>query len=410
MSTQQLYDYSLRSSGSIANWYADKINLASGLEYRELKTKGHAEHSVPATITKGEQNTTSFYSELNVPFISPQMQLPFAKLLEVQLAGRYEKFDIKSNGASFDATTPTIGFRFKPNDTIMLRGSYGEGFVSPSVSQLNAPSIADPSDQVVNGNIYQNVIKKSGGNPNLEPESSETINAGIILTPSFIPNLRMSIDYYKIEKDNNIITPDNDLLAKYFPDRIQYDSAGNITEIDASVLNAGSLKTSGIDTNLSYFLTTSLGDLSLNANYTWVHSYKQQAKPGADFEEKVNIPTGGPVKNRANFSAYLQATDNWGFGWNSQFVGAYRLAGAEDSEVIQLQGSNKVEHQIFHDVFARYKVPANIAARYGHPEITLGVNNIFKSYEKDLSRGQTYISRYADPRLTTYFLNLKFSY
>ncbi|MCH4248391.1 MAG: TonB-dependent receptor [Acinetobacter populi] len=408
---QEVWDYSLRSSGTIANWYAGKINLASGLEYRDWESAGIPEHSVNPAVITNKASTTSFYSELSIPFISPQMNLPWAKLLDVQIAGRYEKFDIKKNGASFDATTPTAGFRFAPNNSIMLRASYGEGFVSPTTAQLNPSTSGDPSEQTINGKAYQDVVVVSGGNPNLKPETSKTFNAGIVLTPTVVPNLRFSVDYYKIKKDDNIISsPSNDLLATYFPDNIKYDAAGNVTEIYGAAINGASLKTDGIDTNLSYFIDTVAGNLTLNANHTWVHSYKQQATPATDFVEYINLPTDGPVKNRANFSAYLQATDEWGFGWNTQFYGGYRLAGAADSENILLQGSNKVSSQHYHDIFARYKLPSNIGARYGNPELTVGVNNIFKSYEKDLSSGVKYISRYSDPRLTNYFLNLKFSF
>jgi hypothetical protein len=44
----------------------------------------------------------------------------------------------------------------------------------------------------------------SGGNPNLVPESSRTYTGGVVLTPTFIPGLTMSADYYQIKLTNAI--------------------------------------------------------------------------------------------------------------------------------------------------------------------------------------------------------------
>jgi outer membrane receptor protein involved in Fe transport len=43
-----------------------------------------------------------------------------------------------------------------------------------------------------------------GGNPNLSPESAETYSLGITLTPTILPNLNASIDYYHIALTNEV--------------------------------------------------------------------------------------------------------------------------------------------------------------------------------------------------------------
>ena len=44
----------------------------------------------------------------------------------------------------------------------------------------------------------------NGGNPNLEPEESESFTFSTVLEPSFIPNLSIILDYYEIEITNVI--------------------------------------------------------------------------------------------------------------------------------------------------------------------------------------------------------------
>ena len=58
---------------------------------------------------------------------------------------------------------------------------------------------------------------KQGGNPALEPETSDTFSYGIVFTPGFAPGLSVSIDYFDIEVEDLISTfgAENTLDACY---------------------------------------------------------------------------------------------------------------------------------------------------------------------------------------------------
>ena len=45
-----------------------------------------------------------------------------------------------------------------------------------------------------------------GGNPNLEPETSDTYSYGFVFTPRFAPGLSVSVDYFDIEVEDLIST------------------------------------------------------------------------------------------------------------------------------------------------------------------------------------------------------------
>ena len=47
-------------------------------------------------------------------------------------------------------------------------------------------------------------LGKNGGNPNLQPEESESFTFSVVAQPSFIPNLTLHADYYEIELNNVI--------------------------------------------------------------------------------------------------------------------------------------------------------------------------------------------------------------
>jgi outer membrane receptor protein involved in Fe transport len=45
---------------------------------------------------------------------------------------------------------------------------------------------------------------KGGGNPNINPEESESFTAGVIITPSSLPGLTVTLDYFDITVEDGI--------------------------------------------------------------------------------------------------------------------------------------------------------------------------------------------------------------
>ncbi|AOA59862.1 TonB-dependent receptor [Acinetobacter larvae] len=447
---QTLHDFSLRGTGPVATWYAGKINLATGVEHRRSEGNGFGDYShvdnpnVLGTETKS--NTTSLYGELNIPFISPEMGWRFAHLFDVQLATRYERFDVQSSipqyagtinpetgyndiykgmqntgKSTFDATTPTIGFRFAPNEQIMLRASYSEGFITPTTSQLAIPSQgAATSTTLTDPKTGKNITEYTaitGGDPNITPEKSKSYNAGIIVTPDVIPNLRVSVDYFKIKKTNNIASIDAQYVLDHqdqFPGRVSIDKDGKYT-INTTNFNALGLTTSGVDTNINYWFDSFLGQTTLNLGYTYTDEYRQQQNlktPEKDFVGTVGAGvSSAPLKHRANASVFLQATDVWGFGWSSQFYDAYKLMNA--NAILNQTGEKntelKIGRQIYHDVFARAKFKIPQVKAMDSAEITFGIHNLFNDYTLDMSNSD-YLSEYSDPLGRQYYLNFKFRF
>lgn len=427
----ELNDTTLRGTGTVASWYAGKITLATGIEHRAIESAGVPDYTSPPPLpTLREQSTDSLYAELNTPFISPEMALAWAHLFDVQMAIRHERFDVKTSNAKFDATSPTVGFRFAPDKQVMLRASYSEGFVAPSYSQLAEPSLSanlltvtDPS----RGNeVNTEVAIVSGGNPLLEPESSNSTNVGLVITPDFAPELRWSIDYYHIKKDNNISNLSaQQILANedIYRSRVTRETAasndpfgvGKVTKIYTGPTNVLNMETKGIDTSLSYSLTTKdTGSFLLNAGYTYVDKYLQQAVLGAVAIDHANIPSrnenGAPLKHRASASAQWMVTDDLSLGWAAQYYGAYNLDPANVAAVLN-QGSGKIDSQIYHDIYLRTALFPSVvsSAIDGDAELTFGVKNAFDKKSFDMSQ-TNYYSRFNDPRLRQFYVNLKVSF
>jgi outer membrane receptor protein involved in Fe transport len=414
---QKLDDTNLRAAGTLFSWYAGDIKLATGIGYQHFWSEGRSETGVmsdpnaPTTIRK--QDSSSLYAELTVPFISPTMKLSGARLLEVQLAGRHERYKNLTADTKFDSTTPTVGFRFMPHQAVLLRASWSKGFVVPTVAQITEPTlgtsltkVTDPRD----GKSYD-IQTLGSGNPDIEPEESKSRSFGIVFMP--VPDLHFSVDYYKIKKTNNIANlTAQDMLTNeaLFGDRVTRDPAtGQITQVYIGYVNGLWLETSGVDTNVSYATGTPIGNLSLNLGYTYVNRYKQQLDPGTAPVDYLNLPSSGALRHRLNASAYLKIDKRWSAGWGMQYYGAYKID-PSDTTSIKQQGSGKVKALSSHDVFARYVLPKLSSHQGGtQVELTLGIKNLFDKYAWDMSQS-TYLSIYSDPRGRQYYTNLKVSF
>jgi iron complex outermembrane receptor protein len=119
--------------------------MASGVEFRRETQKDDRDARVDGTITytnsvtgvvygsdlvgtspspdtKGSRNVSSAYIEFAVPVISPEMGIPLVRSIEVQLAGRAEKYSDVGSVAK-----PKVAVAWDLFDGFRLRGSWAQG-------------------------------------------------------------------------------------------------------------------------------------------------------------------------------------------------------------------------------------------------------------------------------------------
>jgi len=156
----------------------------------------------------------------------------------------------------------------------------------------------------------------TGGNTSLHPEIAQTFTAGVVLTPTEVPDFRPSFDYYDINISGAITTlqPQTgvnlcDAGNTTYCNLLTY-SAGVLTVVDLSNINAAQLKETGVDFETSYLLPLSNlglasgGSLRFRALVNNVQTLKQfNGATTADFAGDVggNNPHGLP-KWRTNLN------------------------------------------------------------------------------------------------------------
>lgn len=406
---------------------------------------------VSNTWAAGKQDIDSVYLELTLPIISHLNRRTGINELELQVAGRYDRYENLSGPElvysgvigrpqvqrTHDSVDPTFGVKWAPIQDLVVRGSYGTGFLPPDVNQMTPASprwhgsiVGEIVDPARGNSVYSNYEAQFFGNPNLEPEQSKSWSAGVILTPRVLPELRVSLDYTRIEKTDAIIAPRvNVSVAQLieneaaFPDRVvrgPSDSlypVGPIVFLDLTNMNAANVNVTAYDLQLDYALRTErFGDFDLFALVTRQTEYNLQLLPSLPFSNRVGLGRFAPLEWRGNVGVNWNRGD-WSAGWLTRFYGSYYVedpALAASAVAFANQGSAKISSQVYHDLFVSFDLPVMISWISG-AKVQLGVNNVLNKTPPvdfgDVNLGNSsWYSQYGDPRLASYYLSMRMSF
>jgi len=188
----------------------------------------------------GSFETDEVYSELVVPVISDQQNLPIVKSLSVEGAVRYVDHSLTDT-----ATTWSGGLRIAPRlpgwgDGLLFRGVFTHAIRSPAVTELflGKSPVATGLTDICNQDNYNqginpavreancraalaavggpapeafdettdlaSVVGTQSGNPNLENEEADSWSVGIVYQPVEHPQLRFAADWSNIRLEGGI--------------------------------------------------------------------------------------------------------------------------------------------------------------------------------------------------------------
>ena len=112
------------------------------------------------------------------------------------------------------------------------------------------------------------IQRATGGNPNLQPEKANTLTAGVVLTPRFLPGFSASIDYYDIKIKDTIGTVGAQRIVDFcyegvsgVCENIIFSGNTPVAILEVPV-NFASQRTKGFDIEASY--STPLSAISNN--------------------------------------------------------------------------------------------------------------------------------------------------
>lgn len=147
-------------------------------------------------------------------------------------------------------------------DTVRFRGTYSRDVRAGNLSERfdktgGAATVDDPRTPNVQESIA--ITTYSGGNPNIKPEKADTVTAGLVVTPPFIPGLSGSVDWYRVKiKDAIGRVGVNEVLRRCLVDQdptfcqlvtLVNDVPTNVGDL---YVNINQSKVEGVDAELDY--------------------------------------------------------------------------------------------------------------------------------------------------------------
>jgi iron complex outermembrane receptor protein len=426
--TMALGEYGVQSP-----WASDGVGLNFGLEYRKESLTLNTDTAFSTGDLAGQGGATlgvsgSFdvreaFAELRIPLVSDR---PFFQELSFGAGYRYSDYKVPATAAnpggnSFSTDTYKFEADWAPVRDIRFRASYNRAVRAPNVAELfvaQSVSLDGSTDPcagaavggLVNGfnaaqcartgvtagqfgNIVANGASQYngllGGNPLLEPEVATTWTVGVVLQPSFIPRLAITVDVFDIGIKNQIGTIGADLIlnqcvtANEFCNLIHRDAQGSLWRspngfvVDTN-LNAGELSTRGVDFGMSYSHPLgAMGNLSWNTVGTWLDELRVNPVGDPDYNcvGFHGVTCGTPVPEW-RWKSRLTLTTPEGVGLSVQW--RYFSAVQRDTLSPDPDLATTTTRPADRRIPAQNYIDLTLTARIGdHYAFRLGVNNVF---------------------------------
>ncbi|WP_213978957.1 TonB-dependent receptor [Sphingomonas sp. dw_22] len=341
--------------GSPFSTWAGSVAFAAGASYRDLDLVTGANTASqsgmfggPTLPYTGEVHVKEAFGEVLVPLLADS---PIGKRLEIDLAGR-----ITDYSTSGEVTTWKGGVDYAITDSIRLRATRSRDIRAPGLAELFQRSgssnltVTDFDPRYL-GQSYL-VTARTAGNPDLTPEKADTFTGGVVLTPTFIPRLSLSVDYYDINIKNAIIqiTPAA-IVQQCFTTNtaacafISRDVNGKITEVFSGPVNLASAMTRGIDFELQYTLPVGADRITFQTLVNYL--MKTEINDGITatrLDDSMAQPTvaalGGNPTWKANVNASYVAA-GFRFSGTARYIGGGfidRTLTAKDLDQLRVKG------------------------------------------------------------------------
>lgn len=404
-------------TGDLFELPAGPLAFALGGEYREeesvsipnaLQQRGLDGGNVNP-ITEGTFDVREAFLELHMPLIR-DMEL----IESLDIGGALRLSDYSTAG---NATAWSFNAEYSPISDVRFRAQFSRAVRAPDIGELfqgrseTFAGVLDPCNGVSLGDagvvaancllnpallaratpgpivLTQAEIQGTGGfnsgNPNLDVETSDSTQVGVVWAPSagMLQGLAISVDYYDIEIDDAI-----DAVGRQTTIDRCYDSVGlsdplcanlvrningALNEVNTQVQNVTTLEVEGVDVaasypfDLNYFNYRPVGDdngeVTIAVQYNNVILYDLD---GTDFTGEIDAPehkaTVALVYNRGPLQ----------FAWDVLYRG--------DSDVSLADAASG------YDVGVGYRTKHDMQIRYemmdGQSTLIAGVDNVFDEY------------------------------
>jgi len=332
----ELRMFDIKAAGNVFELPGGTVALAVGAETAKEDTSDIGDSlsmsnkivASGGTSNAGSRSRDAGYAEFMIPIIGEDNRVSGIHSLGLQAAWRVEQY---SDFGSAD--NPKVGLKYQPHERVLLRATYQTAFRAPGLQQLYMgqtiahPFLLDPA-RGDEGMQYKTI---SGGNADLEPETSDSVSIGTVIDIPMPENmsLSVSVNWSQVELENQITSlgaqymlsneelfgnniirneqtdadraadnpgPDGKFATETNPEFGEDDIPnggvpGSLKHINNAYLNLARVNVEAIDISIDYGIDTSVGYFGVDLRAAHMDSYETQARPTDSFEEQVGSYT-----------------------------------------------------------------------------------------------------------------------
>jgi iron complex outermembrane receptor protein len=300
------YGVDFKGSGDIYKLPAGPLALALGIQAAKTELTQNPSAALQAGDLIGYGGNFQIVDHSRTQYaVFGELNIPIVKNLEGNVAARYDHY------SDFGSTTnPKVSVRWQPMQTLLLRASWGTGFLAPTLYQLwnpqtpglSQPGLNDPlrcpdPNQANNPDCGTQYTATFGGNPSLKPEKANQTTVGGVWEP--VSGVSLGLDWFYMDL-KDLVT--NGVPIATILDPTLYSTYSNlvtrqaacppssfvpgapcpITAIDQTFVNLGRTKIEGIDVDARIaFPPTSFGRFKAQLNGTYYIKYDIEQPDGS---------------------------------------------------------------------------------------------------------------------------------
>lgn len=342
-----------------------------------------------SSTTSYAQSSHAYFAEFFVPVVGKSNQRSLFRRLDFQLAGRHEEV------GPFNKTVPKVGVSWAPLQSVLVRGSWSQGFRAPSVTEYLTPistvtsTLSDPRRTPT---TTSGIIETRGSNLNPKAEASENNFFGVVYEPAALKGLALQANFYETRQADTLqLLRAQDIInnESLFPGRVtraaqtatdvSLNQPGQITGVDRVFVNFGRLVNRSADVVVDYTLPwQQFGTWRVNLAATRTLEATRQLAPGQPavvLEEDTSSPSKWKLNTAVfwrhgswNAAAFLWAMD----GFTSNNAGNALVA---NSASVTFYPTPKVAKL---DLRFGYEFKEGVWRGHGKGlRVGVGVNNVF---------------------------------
>ena len=292
--------------------------------------------------------------------VAGEFRVPVFEPLTLSLAGRYDKYSYADKDPG--KFTYSLGLEWRPLDSLLIRGSYGTGFRAPDLHYLFAGTDyfrtrqvdyygcrTDPDATTINFEACRDlgwrerVRNVREGDPDLDYETSDSLTAGFVWSPT--ANFDLSIDYFNIKVEDQIQDMDRDkilqdeascrlgMMVDGTPidpnsptcldalSRVLRDADGNLMGVYYQPINISQQRVAGYDLAAHYRWDTAIGTWRFGLAHTYFTRHDSRQFDGDAIQDHFAVNSGFDVPKTKTTATVSWEKNAWAATLHGQRIG-----------------------------------------------------------------------------------------